>query len=203
MTNPFHAILDFITPYIKPVFRVIKPLVLILLAFPQNDTDTSILEEREVSIEFILEAFKESSIEKEELDIEKEELDIKQEELDIKQEEQNSGTKRAWYRTKTKRSKKIGLEQEQQLGIDLEQEQQLGIGLEQEQQLGIGLEQAKEKLQEVFEKITKSYGLSLEDVEPDIEKKELSIQEALTILEEKHDTIQTILDKLEKNRKKE
>jgi len=186
MTNPFHAILDFITPYIKPVFRVIKPLVLILLAFPQNDTDTSILEEREVSIEFILEAFKESSIEKEE-------LGIKQEELGIKQEEQNSGTKRNWYRTKTKRSKKIGLEQEEQLGI----------GLEQEEQLGIGLEEAKEKLQEVFEKIAQSYGLSLEDVEPNIEKKELSIQEALTILEEKHGTIQTILDKLEKNSKKE
>lgn len=193
MTNPFHAILDFITPYIKPVFRVIKPLVLILLAFPQNDTDTSILEESEVSIEFILEAFKESSIEKEELGIKQEELGIKQEELSIKQEEQNSGTKRSWYRTKTKRSKKIGLEQEEQLGI----------GLEQEEQLGIGLEQAKEKLQEVFEKIAKSYGLSLEDVEPNIEKKELSIQEALTILEEKHDTIQTILDKLEKNSKKE
>ena len=102
MTNPFHAILDFITPYIKPVFRVIKPLVLILLAFPQNDTDTSILEESEVSIEFILEAFKESSIEKEE------QLGIgleQEEQLGIKDEQQNSGTKRSWYRTKTKRNK--------------------------------------------------------------------------------------------------
>ena len=152
MTNPFHAILDLITPYIKPVFRVIQPLVLILLALPQNDTDTPILEENEVSIEFILETLKESSIEKEE--------------LGIKQEE-------------------------------------LGIELAQEQELVLGLEQAKEKLQKVFETIAKSYGLNLEDVEPDIEEKELSIQEALTILEEKHDTIQTILDELEKNSKKE
>ena len=79
MPNFLSAAVNFIIPYIKPLFIVIKPLVMVLLIVPTGETDSSIVGENDESIEFLLDTVKELNVKEEELTLDKREPIIEKE----------------------------------------------------------------------------------------------------------------------------